>query len=878
MTWVQMNLNIEWGTITPSSGYVLKAYLPGTTTSTSIAIDQAGSSPQASITTNAEGKFEVSGNEILPFIDRAHKWALFTNATDAAANTNPFAGFYDNIDPLGLGEASLGTVADMVASVNLAVGDIITTAGYLVIGDTGDNVYEIVAAGTGTDDGGTFIDLDTLQAQAVFPEQVNVRQWGISPTTAPLTNATRITLADAYAASTDRPLNFSGGLYPVTLGTTALTISTSWIGVGAAHVTIQRFDFGILPTFGSNFAKANLVDDIVMSGITFDGQLTTVAMAGTPNQDLGAVGSYNDNTTESLWTESFGLIFVDCNNLLIEQCNFLNFLRSGPKVSTAGVAASSRTSINVTVRDCYINRSRGIFGDSIFLENVEGAVVQGNRCYDFTRIGIVLEQNEIIANESRDAKDTHIIGNHVEFGHDAVTTGGGTENNTGYWVEAGDNVHIGGGNVAKDVACGYVLSENPQDDTGDERPFGSLMALTNCSSVDTRIGAYLVHNKRGGKIAVDNCFFQSDSSAAPNSFLFITDSNDGQQGGIKINSLQAAGFTDVRSSIDIANTHIECGQRGLGGAAGDVYGAILITAGSAASFSDVAMSFTNISTTWLDSVGQTDTQVEANYQAGGPATPGNFFGAYGDLVFGGGDETPTNDRFDGFLLVDNWVNQSQGYCMIAASLDNANAEIKVVNSRISIRTADTNKAKWLISNCPLVDWRRNWNSESIFISDSVIIDADTSAVDRTVCVPTRLKITGGECRRQLVISNNGNVSASIRPTRLEITGVYFNIDTKTESMIKLSSANPTYSRCYISGNRFQHKSGSGAMVGAEHIIELSVLATTFIFLSGAGNDFDGFVSHVTQQDTVPTYNDLPNVAAYPYDVAVGAVVTMDTIA
>ena len=34
----------------PFSGAVLKAFLPGTTTSTSIALDSAGSSPQATIT------------------------------------------------------------------------------------------------------------------------------------------------------------------------------------------------------------------------------------------------------------------------------------------------------------------------------------------------------------------------------------------------------------------------------------------------------------------------------------------------------------------------------------------------------------------------------------------------------------------------------------------------------------------------------------------------------------------------------------------------------------------------------------------------------------------------------------------------------------
>jgi hypothetical protein len=45
------------------------------------------------------------------------------------------------------------TVAAMVSNTELNVGDIVETAGYIASGDGGGNQYEIVAAGTGTDDG-----------------------------------------------------------------------------------------------------------------------------------------------------------------------------------------------------------------------------------------------------------------------------------------------------------------------------------------------------------------------------------------------------------------------------------------------------------------------------------------------------------------------------------------------------------------------------------------------------------------------------------------------------------------------------------------------------------------------------------------------------
>ncbi|GAG03642.1 unnamed protein product, partial [marine sediment metagenome] len=71
-------------------------------------------------------------------------------------------------------------VSQMVANTALVVGDFVDTVGYLSSGDGGDNSYEIVAAGTGTVDGGSYIDLDNgLQAKSLFPKGIyNAKQWG----------------------------------------------------------------------------------------------------------------------------------------------------------------------------------------------------------------------------------------------------------------------------------------------------------------------------------------------------------------------------------------------------------------------------------------------------------------------------------------------------------------------------------------------------------------------------------------------------------------------------------------------------------------------------------------------------------------------------
>lgn len=79
---------------------------------------------------------------------------------------------------LGAAAIRLSTVAQMIG-YSAIQGSYIETAGYISPGDDGGNLYEIVAGGTGTDDGGSYIDLDNgLQAKALFPSGVNVKQFG----------------------------------------------------------------------------------------------------------------------------------------------------------------------------------------------------------------------------------------------------------------------------------------------------------------------------------------------------------------------------------------------------------------------------------------------------------------------------------------------------------------------------------------------------------------------------------------------------------------------------------------------------------------------------------------------------------------------------
>jgi len=102
----------------------------------------------------------------------------------------------------------LSTVADMVANTDLELDGLVDTLGYTVEGDPGNNRYRIVPEGTGTADGGSFIDLPNttppLQAKALFPDgDINIVKFGAVPGS---DCSTAFTNAKAFA--TNKTLKF----------------------------------------------------------------------------------------------------------------------------------------------------------------------------------------------------------------------------------------------------------------------------------------------------------------------------------------------------------------------------------------------------------------------------------------------------------------------------------------------------------------------------------------------------------------------------------------------------------------------------------------------------------------------------------------------
>ena len=155
MAWVKLPIQDQWQNALDvnASGYVFKTYLVGTTTATPMAIDKDGSTTVATVTLNADGIPEVSGNEETLYIDRDFRFAIYENATDATNNTNAFYGPVDVYNVLAQTTTSVTTYAALraLASSGYSDGDVITVTNDGIAGNF------IVRTGTVTDNAGTLI-------------------------------------------------------------------------------------------------------------------------------------------------------------------------------------------------------------------------------------------------------------------------------------------------------------------------------------------------------------------------------------------------------------------------------------------------------------------------------------------------------------------------------------------------------------------------------------------------------------------------------------------------------------------------------------------------------------------------------------------------
>ena len=167
-----------------ASTYYLKGYVSGTSTPLSMGIDKTPTSTLAKCALNSLG-YPISNSSdettiFIPHFNAEYKLVLYPS--EATADANDFASAVWVVDSIG--EASVSnikyfdTVAALVAA-DVSVGDSVETLGYYAANDKGGAKYRIVAGGTGTDDGGSYLDLSNgNQAELITGGAISVRVFG----------------------------------------------------------------------------------------------------------------------------------------------------------------------------------------------------------------------------------------------------------------------------------------------------------------------------------------------------------------------------------------------------------------------------------------------------------------------------------------------------------------------------------------------------------------------------------------------------------------------------------------------------------------------------------------------------------------------------
>lgn len=232
---------------------------------------------------------------------------------------------------------SFDSKAEMEASTALIVGMRVRILGYGEAGDGGDNVFKIVSAGTGIDDGGSFIDLDTFQAEGLFPGgNVYVNQFGAVSNLGfgNTDNGTFVSKAEVFLKS--RTGAEGGTLRFANRGTGYLMSQvsiTSWTGlvIDLNGMPIQMVDTG---TNNYIFQLTACVDSRIHNGRAI-GTSDTISTYDNANRQaiIGLIGGSGCRVNNVIFEKiiSFGIHAeamtpaTTIRGLDVSGCSFLDF-------------------------------------------------------------------------------------------------------------------------------------------------------------------------------------------------------------------------------------------------------------------------------------------------------------------------------------------------------------------------------------------------------------------------------------------------------------------------------------------------------------------------------------------------------------------------
>jgi len=282
------------------------------------------------------------------------------------------------------------SVADMKADATLIVGQKCRTLGYYSVGDGGGNDYEIVAAATGTDDGGSYIDLSGsgFQAKGLFGSVVNVKQFGAKGDG--IADDT-VTISNAFASIQSNVIvKIPPGIY---LASSSVDMSSDFdVLIDAYSATVKWV--GVNNYIYPLFVSSSTLGKVSINGATIDGN-------GSLQRAIESECDLNVSECEiiNLWSETtaaIGISFSPSNRkiLNVNNCKFTEFYGRvdgaiGDPAGATRAIYSNRVTLDegceISIKGCYFNN---IFGR-------EGDILQ----FDDNRVDTTASENFVIVSE-----------------------------------------------------------------------------------------------------------------------------------------------------------------------------------------------------------------------------------------------------------------------------------------------------------------------------------------------------------------------------------------------------------------------------------------------------------------------------------------------
>ena len=225
-----------------------------------------------------------------------------------------------------------------ISAARIVAGDFIQTAVYWQGSAWGGTTYLVVAAATGTDDGGTYINAGTLQLKAVFDSDPYVTQYGARPISEGSPSvATHTAMANAIAAR-------SGVV--IDAATFSITGAVAMPSNSRLHADLGgtlSFNANTLTPITLTGTSSVFITNVTIDGVTFLNTTPTPSGAMLTGFAIKAL-TVKDLTVSNCQCTDTSLVTVDWWNSAA-----INYVGSSTPVAVAGLTAESQLSSGVHI-------------------------------------------------------------------------------------------------------------------------------------------------------------------------------------------------------------------------------------------------------------------------------------------------------------------------------------------------------------------------------------------------------------------------------------------------------------------------------------------------------------------------------------------------